>query len=96
MKVETRYRRVFTLPAGLERAMALDHIGLVQRVYASTVYKKIFCFELVRHGIALLLRNSNRSRRKKCSCNWLRWSEQKMKLLNKRFEVMIFTIDSVK
>ena len=71
----------FVLPADLERAMALDHIGLVKRV----------CTYAIRiTGLSSDLVNEQNTQA------WLRWFEQKMKLLKQRFEVVLLTIDSVK
>jgi hypothetical protein len=43
----------FALPADLERAMALDHIGVIKRVCIYALHIRGFGFDLVRHGLAL-------------------------------------------
>jgi hypothetical protein len=40
-------------PADLERAMALDHIGLVKRVCTYAIHITGLSSDLVRHGLAL-------------------------------------------
>jgi hypothetical protein len=43
----------FALPADLERAMALDHIGLVKRVCTYAIHITGLSSDLVPHGLAL-------------------------------------------
>lgn len=43
----------FALPADLQRAMALDHIGLVKRVRTFAIHITGLGSDLVRHGLAL-------------------------------------------
>lgn len=43
----------FALPADLERAMALDHIGLVKRVCTYAIHITGLSSDLVHHGLAL-------------------------------------------
>ena len=68
--------------------MALDHIGLVKRVCTYAIHITGLSSDLVRHGLALCPKMTT-------DVNWLRWFEQKMKLLKQRFEVVLLTIDSV-
>jgi hypothetical protein len=51
--------------------------------------------DLVRHGLALCP-NMTTNINKQNTQAWLRWFEQKMKLLKRRFEVILLTIASVK
>jgi hypothetical protein len=53
MKDSNRMPGGFALPADLERAMALDHIGLVKRVCTYAIHLTGLSSDLVRHGLAL-------------------------------------------
>jgi hypothetical protein len=53
MKDSNRMPGGFALPADLERAMALDHIGLVKRVCTYAIHITGLSSDLVRHGLAL-------------------------------------------
>jgi hypothetical protein len=53
MKDSSRMTGGFVLPADLERAMALDHIGLVKRVCTYAIHITGLSSDLVRHGLAL-------------------------------------------
>jgi hypothetical protein len=53
MKDSNRMPGGFALPADLERAMALDHIGLVKRVCTYAIPITGLSSDLVRHGFAL-------------------------------------------
>jgi hypothetical protein len=53
MKDSNRMPGGFALPADLERAMALDHIGLVKRVCTYAIHITGLGSDLVRHGLAL-------------------------------------------
>ena len=53
MKDSNRIFGGFALPADLERAMALDHIGLVKRVCTYAIHITGLRSDLVRHGLAL-------------------------------------------
>jgi hypothetical protein len=56
MKDSNRMPGSFALPADLERAMALDHIGLVKRVCTYAIHITGHSSDLVRHGLALCLK----------------------------------------
>ena len=53
MKDSNRMPGGFALPADLERAMALDHIGLVKRVCTYAIHITALSSDLARHGLAL-------------------------------------------
>ena len=53
MKDSNRMPGAFSLPADLERAMALDRIGLVKRVCTYAIHITALSSDLVRHGLAL-------------------------------------------
>jgi len=53
MKDSNRMSEGFALPADLERAMALDHIGLVKRVCTYAIHIAGLSSDLVRHKLAL-------------------------------------------
>jgi hypothetical protein len=53
LKDSNRMPGGFALPADLERAMALDHIGLVKRVCTYAMHMTELGSDLVRHGLAL-------------------------------------------
>ena len=95
MKDSNRMPGGFALPADLERAMALDHIGLVKRVCTYAIHMTGLSSDLVRHGPALCPKMTTDVNERNTQA-WLRWFEQKMKLLKQRFEVVLLTIDGVK
>jgi hypothetical protein len=51
MKASNRMPGSFALPADLERAMALDHIGLVKRVCTYAIHITGLSSDLVRHDL---------------------------------------------
>jgi hypothetical protein len=53
MKDSNRMPGGFALPADLERAMALDHIGLLKRMCTYAIHITGLSSALVRHGLAL-------------------------------------------
>ena len=77
----------FALPADLEREMALDHIGLVKRVCTHAIHITGLGSDLVRRGLALCPKMTTDVNEQNIG-NWLRWFEQKLKLLSRRFEVV--------